>query len=50
MVLRERRKRRIRERRENIFKSKKGINREERQCKRGSSTYNAKLREKYTEL
>jgi hypothetical protein len=49
MVLRERRKRRIRERRENIFKSKKNINREEIQCKRGSSNYNSK-REKYTKL
>ena len=51
MAFRERRKRRIRERRENIFKYKKiSINREERQWKKGSSNYNEKLREKYTEL
>jgi hypothetical protein len=50
MTLTERRKRRIRERRENIFKNKKGISREERQRKKGSLNYNEKLREKYTEL
>jgi hypothetical protein len=42
MVLRERRKRRIRERRGNIFKRKKGINRGEGHFKRGSSNYNNK--------
>jgi hypothetical protein len=36
MAFRERRKRRIRERKGNIYGSKKGINRERRQCKRGS--------------
>ena len=49
MELKERRKRRIRERRENIFKNKKGISREKRQCKKGSKNYNKKLREKHIE-
>jgi hypothetical protein len=40
MAFRKRRKRKIREMRENIFKNKKGINKEKEQCKKGSSNYN----------
>ena len=40
MAVRERRKRRIKEKRKNIYRYKKGINRERWQCKRGSSKYN----------
>ena len=50
MAFRKRRKRRIRERRENIFKNKKGISKEKNNIKRVPRITIKKFGEKYTEL
>ena len=50
MTFRERRKRKIRKRRKNIFKKKKGISKGENNKKRVPRIITKKLREKYTDL